>query len=443
MKVLKTGYILQMVVVVAIIVIVGSHELPKYFGRLIALAVMAVIDMRYWYSVRKHFTHRFKRVLTVAYWLPLYMLLLFFLATFLTPYNEWNSFVRIYYPGILLILLIGKGIFLSIIILADIFIIPLNMIRRINPENIEIHGRWYRPRSFLLTSAGIASIVMLIYASGMCFWVTDFKLNTVELPVKNLPVALDGYKVIQISDLHLGGFLNDKPLKEIVRIVNEQHPDIILFTGDMVSFTTDEVYPFEVTMKQMLAKDGIFAILGNHDYGEYTQWESQEAKDQNDKDLFAFYNRIGWQLLRNQNVIIHKDSSSIAVIGVENWSKSKLFGKKGDLRRAITGVDSSQFLILMSHDPTHWDGEVNKLFPQIGLTLSGHTHAMQIAIESGSIKWSPAALLFKEWGGLYEKEHENGVKQFLYVNRGAGTLGYPGRIFTRPEITLIVLRKAA
>lgn len=443
MKVLKPGYILQMTVVAAIIVIVGGHEFPKYAGRLIALAFMAVIDMRYWYSVRKHFMPRFKTVLSVAYWLPLYLLLIFFLATLINPYNQWNSFIRIYFPGILLILLIGKGIFLSIIILADIFIIPLNMIRRINPENIEVHGRWYRPRSFLLTSLGLSSLVMLILAAGMFFWVRDFKLNTIELPVKNLPAAFDGYKIIQISDLHLGGFLTDKPLKEMVRIVNEQHPELILFTGDMVSFTTDEVYPFEITLKQMTATDGIFSILGNHDYGEYTRWDTPEDKYQNDKDLLTFYQRIGWQLLRNQNAVICRNQSSFAIIGVENWSKSKAFGKKGDLPKALAGVGNQQFMILMSHDPTHWDGEVNTMYPQIGLTLSGHTHAFQAAIERGSIKWSPASLLFKEWGGLYEKDHENGVKQYLYVNRGAGTLGYPGRIFARPEITLLVLRKAA
>jgi hypothetical protein len=193
----------------------------------------------------------------------------------------------------------------------------------------------------------------------------------------------------------------------------------------------------------MSAKDGIFAILGNHDYGEYTRWDSQEDKDLNDKELFAFYDRIGWRLLRNQNAFIKRDSASIAFIGVENWSKSKRFGKKGDLKKAISGAESAQFKILMTHDPSHWNGEVNTLYPQIGLTLSGHTHAFQFAIESGSVKWSPASLLFKEWGGLYEKDQEDGTKQYLYVNRGAGTLGYPGRIFTRPEITLIVLRKAS
>lgn len=442
MRVVKNGYILQMVIVAAIIILAGGYELPKYTSRLIILAVFAVLDMRYWYSVRKYYTRRFRKILTIAYWLPLYMLLLFFTSGILTPYIEWNTFIRIYFPGILLILLIGKGIFLTLIIFGDIFIIPLNVIRHINPENIQRLGRWYRPRIFLLFSAGIGLVVMLFFISGMFFWVKDYKLDKVELAVKNLPTEFDGYKVVQISDFHLGGFLNDKPVKEIVRIVNEQHPDVILFTGDMVSFTTDEVYPFEEEMKKIAAKDGIYSILGNHDYGEYVRWDSPEDKELNNKELFEFYGRLGWHLLRNQNEIIHRDSASIAIIGVENWSENKRFGKKGDLRKAIKGTESSQFRILMTHDPSHWDGEVNTIFPEIGLTLSGHTHAFQLAIETGSVKWSPASLLYKEWGGLYEEVHENGDKQYLYVNRGAGTLGYPGRIFTRPEITLITLRKA-
>jgi len=443
MRVIKFGYLFQMAAVVAIILIAGGYELPRYTSRLVVLAILAVIDMRYWYSVRKHFTKRFKKVLTIAYWFPLWMLLLFFTSNVITPFYSWDTFLRIYYPGVLLILLIGKGIFLTILIAFDIFIIPLNTIRHVNPENIQAGGRWYRPRSFLLTAAGIASIVMLMFFSGMFFWVSDYELHTVEIPVKNLPASFDGYKIIQISDFHLGGFLNANPLNKIIKIANDQKPDAILFTGDMVSFTTDEVYPFEDLLEKFIAKDGIYSILGNHDYGEYTHWKSQEAKDLNDKELFEFYDRIGWHLLRNQNKILTRGSSSIAIVGVENWSLTKRFGKKGDLRKALTGTDYSQFKILMTHDPSHWDGEVNTLYPQIGLTLSGHTHAFQLAIERGTVKWSPASFIFDEWGGLYEKVHENGEKQYLYVNRGAGTLGYPGRIFTRPEITLIILRRAA
>ena len=441
MTVLKRGYILQMIAVAAIILIAGGYELPQYTSRLIALAVLALIDMRYWYSVRKYFSKRLKNVLKVAYWFPLWMLLMFFIANLITPYSGWNAFLRVYYPGVLLILLIGKGIFLALLIAADIFIIPLNAIRRLNPENIKALGKWYRPRSFLLTAAGISSIVMLLFFLGMFFWVSDYKLYIVEIPVKNLPKAFDGYKLVQISDIHLGGFINDNSLNKIIKITNAQNPDAILFTGDMVTFTTNEVYPFEQRMKEFAAKDGIYSVLGNHDYGEYTRWNTQEEKDLNNKELFKFYDRIGWHLLRNQNTIIKRDSSSIAIIGVENWSLTKRFGKKGDLRKALKGAETTQFKILMSHDPSHWDGEVNTLYPQIGLTLSGHTHAFQFAIEGGSVKWSPAALIFDEWGGFYEKVHENGNKQYLYVNRGDGTLGYPGRIFTRPEITLIVLRR--
>lgn len=431
-----------MAIVVAIIMIVGSYELPKYVSRLIVLSVLALIDMRYWYSVRKHFTKRYKRILTILYWLPLYMLIIFFLNSLISPFIQWSSFIRIYFPGVLLILLIGKGIFLTLIVFGDIFILPLNVIRHTNPENIERMGRWYRPRIFLLVAAGIAALVMTVFVSGMFFWVRDFQLTTIEIPVNNLPKEFDGYKIIQISDLHLGGFVNEKPIAAIGKIVNQQHPDVIFFTGDLVSFVTDEALPFEDELKKFSAKDGIYTILGNHDYGDYTRWDSEEAKDLNNNELFDFYDRIGWYLLRNQNKIIQRDSASIAIIGVENWSMSKRYAKKGDLKKALTGTTSSQFKILMTHDPSHWDGEVNTLYPQITLTLSGHTHAFQMAIESGMVKWSPASLLFKEWGGLYEKVNQNGLKQYLYVNRGAGTLGYPGRIFTRPEITLIILRKA-
>lgn len=442
MKVLKPWYVVQMALVVAVIILAGGYELPNYTSRLVVLAVLAVIDMRYWYSVRKHFTKRLNGILTFAYWLPLWMLLLFFIAGVITPYPLWNPFFRIYVPGILLILLVGKGIFLTLLIASDIFIIPLNAIRQVNTENIERSGRWYRPRSFLLANWGIATITMLFLFAGMFFWVRNYKVDTVELQFRDLPESFDGYRIIQISDMHLGTFLNADPLEKIIKIVNEQHPDIILFTGDMVNFTSYEALPFEDEMMKFSTKAGIYSVLGNHDYGDYAKWDSQEAKDLNNEALFDFYDRIGWHLLRNLHVEIKRGSDSIALLGVENWSVTKRFGKKGDVKKAIAGTDPAQFKILMSHDPTHWDSEVNTKYPGINLTLSGHTHAFQMAIETDGIKWSPASLIFKEWAGLYEKVHENGVKQYLYVNRGAGTLGYPGRIFTRPEITLFILHKA-
>ena len=442
MKIRKYRYCILAVIVVAIILLAGGHQMPKYVSRLIAIALLAVVDMLYWLAVKKFITGRFNNVLIAAYWLPLIFLLLFFIAGIPAPNNQWPAFPRIYFPGILLILLIGKGIFLTILIAGDIILIPTNLIRKIRSRKIFRNRKWYRPGIFMKIGAALAAFVMLMYVAGMFLWVRDFKLNVVEIPVKNLPVEFDGYKLIQISDIHLGSFLTDKPVQKICSLVNEQHPDVILFTGDMVNFTTSEAYPFENVMKQFAAKDGVYAILGNHDYGEYSSWDSPELKHQNDLDLFAFYKRIGWQLLRNENSIIRRDSASLAIIGVENWSKSKRFGKKGDLKRALAGAESTQFKILMSHDPSHWDAEVNRLYPEIELTLSGHTHAFQLEVEICKINWSPSAWLFKEWAGLYEKTQAGGLTQYLYVNSGAGTLGYLGRIGTRPEITLLVLRRA-
>ena len=442
MKTSRIRYILLIFIVVAIIFFAGSYQLPKYTSRLMALAGLAIVDMLYWFPVRKTFGIWSKKILSILYWAPMCLLLMFFIAGIIIPYSEWMPFLRIYFPGILMILLIGKGILLLILISCDILLLPWNIIQgNLKKKKSKVFG-WYRLRFVILIGTALASVVILVFISGMFFWVRDYKLNTVEIPVKDLPGAFEGYKVIQLSDIHLGSFLTTEPLKNIIKIVNEQHPDLILFTGDLVNFTTSEALPFEFEMKRFSAKDGIFSILGNHDYGDYSQWDTQEAKSLNDKALFGFYKRIGWQLLRNQNAIFTRDSTSIALIGVENWSISKRFGKKGDLKKAVSGTEGTLFKILMSHDPSHWDGEVNIKYPQIGLTLSGHTHAFQLAVESGSVKWSPASLLFKEWAGLYVKTHENGETQYLYVNRGAGTLGYPGRILARPEITLFILRRS-
>jgi len=233
MKTLRFGYVLQIAAVVAVILIIGGHELPNYTSRLTLLAILAAVDMLYWLSVRKAFMPRFRKVLTVAYWLPLYILLLFFISGFISPYPLWPSFFRVYFPGIVMILLIGKGIFLFLLIASDLFIIPLNLIRRTDPENIGKPGGWYRPRSFLLSGAGISAFVMLVYFLGMFFWVANYKLHTVEISVRNLPEAFNGYKIVQISDIHFGTFISDRPLKKIIKIVNSQQADVVFLPATL------------------------------------------------------------------------------------------------------------------------------------------------------------------------------------------------------------------
>ena len=440
MKTSRWKRIYLVIAVLAIILVAGGYQLPQYASRLTVIAALALIDMLYWMPVQRDFG-RHKSILSIVYWLPLTLLLLFFITGYFIPYQNWHPFLRIYFPGVLLIVLIGKGIFLSCMLLGEIIFFLPNLYHRFTNSKTSRRKNWKHPPVFMNLGAIISGIVMMVFISGMFFWVNGLKMNTVKIPVKNLPEAFEDYRIVQVSDLHLGSFLNEKPLKRIVELTNSLHPDALLFTGDLVNFTTGEALPFEKLMKRFSAKDGKFAILGNHDYGEYSQWNSPAEKHQNDSALFDFYKRTGWRLLRNENVIIRRDSASMAIIGVENWSIIKRFGKKGNLKRAISGAESSQFKILMSHDPTHWAGEVTHKFPGINLTLSGHTHAFQIAIETGTFKWSPASMLFDQWGGLYEQINEAGTKQFLYVNRGAGTLGYPGRIGTWPEVTLILLHR--
>ncbi len=440
-KTLIIKYLLLILGILTIILIAGGQQLPKYASRLPFIGVLAVIDLLYWLSIRKTINIRFKTILGFAYWLPIVTLLLFFILGIISNFSQWTAFPRIYFPAILLILLIGKGIFLLLLLLGDAVLFPIYKLKNRQAKHLTRPDGYSRPRIFLTSISVISIFGVILFFSGMIFWVSDFKLNTVELPVKNLPEEFDGYKIIQLSDMHLGTFPNDASLKKISKIVNSQSPDLILFTGDIVNLTSSEAFPFENVLKGFSSNDGNFSILGNHDYGEYNHWDSELEKQQNDQDLFDFYKRINWRLLRNENVVIKKGNASVVIVGVENWSQNKRFGKKGDLQKATKGTDSTQFQILMSHDPSHWGGEVISQFPQIGLTLSGHTHAFQIAVEIGSFKWSPASMLYPEWAGLYEKEHKNGKKQFLYVNRGCGTIGYPGRIFTKPEITLIILKK--
>jgi len=442
MKTSRIKHLLLIAGVAAIILLAGRIQLPKYANRLNVIAILAAVDMFYWISVKKAIKAKSSILLNIAYWLPVTLLVLFFLVGIVVPYSDWPPFPRIYFPGVLLVLLIGKGIFLTILTTGDTFNSLVSLYKRRTAKSNHDNNKILNRKGILLSASLSAMAIMLIFFSGMVFWVRDFKLNTVEIKATNLPKSFDGYRIVQISDLHLGTFLNTKPIESIISIVNAQHPDLIVFTGDLVNFRTDEAFPFEHVMKGFMANDGIYSILGNHDYGDYSTWPSEAAKDSNDRALFSFYNRIGWKLLRNQNVVLKRNTSAIALIGVENWSMAKQFGKRGNLIKAMAGTDTIAFKILLSHDPSHWDYVIRRKIPEISLTLSGHTHAFQLALETNSIKLSPAALLYHQWGGLYTKENLHSPTQYLYVNRGVGTLGYPGRILARPEITLIILRKS-
>lgn len=284
---------------------------------------------------------------------------------------------------------------------------------------------------------GIAAIPFVSLLYGMYIGKYNFKVLKYTLYFEDLPDAFNGYKITQISDIHSGSFDNKEKIEYAVDLVNEQQSDVIFFTGDLVNNKAEEMIPWMDTFSRLKAKDGIFSILGNHDYGDYVRWESEEAKKQNLIDLAKVHRDIGFDLLMNESRFLEKDGQRIAIVGVENWGRG--FKQKGDLAKAARNIDANDFKILMSHDPTHWEQQVIEDDYHYHLTLSGHTHGMQFGIEiPGWIKWSPVKWRYKYWAGIYKEKG-----QYINVNRGLGFIAYPGRVGIWPEITVIELKKGS
>jgi predicted MPP superfamily phosphohydrolase len=274
--------------------------------------------------------------------------------------------------------------------------------------------------------------------AGFLYGVTNrynYHIRRVTIKLPNLPSSFRWMKIIQISDIHSGSFDNKEAVAAGVSKILAEEPHLILFTGDLVNNKADEIEAYMDIFSRLKAPMGVFSTLGNHDYGDYVQWPSPEAKAANLEKLKAHHAAMGWKLLMNERVIFPSYNGSIALMGVENWSAKPQFPKHGNLAKAYGDMpDDACVKILMSHDPSHWDAEVTTKYPDIDLTLSGHTHGMQFGVEIPGFKWSPVKYVYQKWAGLYQEG-----RQYLYVNRGYGFLGYPGRLGMLPEITLITL----
>jgi predicted MPP superfamily phosphohydrolase len=289
-------------------------------------------------------------------------------------------------------------------------------------------------RKFLsLMGLGLGGVLSALFIDGITFGKYRHTVRRVKVKFANLPKSFKGYKIIQISDVHSGSFSDPSKLQHAIDLINEQDPDLVLFTGDMVNNVADEFKPFIPLFSKIKAKDGKFAVLGNHDYGDYVKWNSKDEQNKNLETLIEYQRQAGFDLLRNENRIIEKNGENIYILGVENWGL-KPFPQYGDIDKALENVPQTATKILMSHDPTHFDHVVKKHPKDIHLTLSGHTHGMQFGLDLKNIKWSPVQYRYPKWADLYESEGK-----MLYVNRGFGVLGYPGRVGVLPEITLFEL----
>jgi predicted MPP superfamily phosphohydrolase len=264
----------------------------------------------------------------------------------------------------------------------------------------------------------------------------NFTVRQVTVSFPTLPPAFDGMRIVQLSDFHAGSFDDLEAVREGLQLAQEQNPDLIVFTGDLVNEEAEEAEPYIEMMKGLTAPLGKLAVLGNHDYGHTKVWPSDEVADANHQKVIATYAQMGFNLLLNNSIFLFKDNQFIRVAGVENWGR-KPFPQKGNLDQALIGTNSSEFVVLLSHDPTHWDEKTLAHEVHVHLTLSGHTHGAQMGVEIPGFRFSPAQWIYERWAGLYKEGDKH-----LYVNRGFGHLGFPGRMGISPEIAVIELKRA-
>ena len=313
-----------------------------------------------------------------------------------------------------------------------LFSVPILLI-----EDISRLFRGFPARSIWISelTLGIAAALFLVVLFGLTRGKHFYQLRRETISFPDLPEAFDGFTITQITDVHSGSFTDAAGVQKGLDLVNEQQSDVILFTGDLVNNKASEMDPWIPAFAGLKAPMGKFSILGNHDYGDYIQWESEAAKQANLTRLKQIHAEMGFRLLLDETVTLKKANQPIELIGVENWGKGG-FHKYGDLKKATATVPDNAFKILMSHDPSHWEGVTLQHKQQIHLTLSGHTHGMQFGIDFLGFKWSPIQYMYKQWAGLYQN-----AGRFLYVNRGFGFLGLKGRIGMWPEVAVITLRR--
>ena len=407
----------------------------------VLIGFMLLLDFYFFQAVKflvNNVSPKTKTIIYSAYWIISLSAIIMLLILPFLHFEKQAKWIRT------TIFAIIAGVFFSKLI-ASVFFLVDDIRRGIqwiagkiffsNTEGENLQSGEKITRSAFLSWAGLLAggglFSTLIYGFNNKY---RYQVKRVKLSAANLPAAFKGLKIVQISDIHSGSFSDKEAVMKGIKKIIKEKPDLILFTGDLVNNTADEMEDYIEVFNKISAPLGVFSTLGNHDYGDYIQWDSEEAKKANLEKLKTIHARLGWKLLMNEHSILEKEGEKIAVIGIENWSAKSNFPKYGDLKKAYTGTEKYSYKILLSHDPSHWKAEVCETFKDIDLMLAGHTHGMQFGVEIPGVKWSPVQYVYKEWAGLYEN-----TTQKLYVNRGFGFIGYPGRVGILPEITVLEL----
>ena len=387
-------------------------------------------------TVSQQGSERGRQAIFITYWVVSF----FTIATMLSfPYLQFlqtskifRNYVFAILIGLFLAKLIGSLFFVAddirrgaLVLMNKIF--PLSGAQYMGPEGQGI------PRSTFLSWLGLGLggtlFGTLLFGFGNKY---NYQVKKIKLSFKNLPAAFKGMRMVHISDIHSGSFQDIRAVNKGIDLILKQQPDLIVFTGDLVNDRATEMDPYQNSFGRLTAPLGVFSTLGNHDYGDYVQWPTPQEKIDNLEALKKVHANMGWRLLMNEHVVLEKGDEKIALLGIENWGSKARFPKYGKMDLAHVGTEDIKFKILLSHDPSHWDAQVLPEYSSIDLMLSGHTHGMQFGLENPYFKWSPVQWMYKQWAGLYEQG-----AQKLYVNRGYGFIGYPGRVGILPEITVI------
>jgi predicted MPP superfamily phosphohydrolase len=416
---------------------------------IIFLGILILVDLYVFQGIRfliKGQSPIFIKSTYWIYWITTLVSLGVVIAGLTGEWREWPKPIRTYLFAFVFINYFSKLFMVIFLLIDDLFrAVQWTYLKfsDTTPETLEqnVHrtpstGSGITRSDFLVKAGAIiAAIPFSALLIGMMKGKYEYQVRNYRLRSPRLPFAFDGYRVVQISDLHVGSFTSNEPLEEAVKMINNLEPDVILVTGDLVNDRHDELTPFVSTLSKLSAKDGVFSILGNHDYGDYFRWGTESEKKENLRSLISMQKEMGWDLLLDEHRTISRGGSKLELAGVQNWSNRRNFARYGDLDKSIHGINGDDFTILMSHDPSHWRGQILDHRKHIDLTLSGHTHGFQFGVKIPGFKWSPVQYVYKEWSGHYEE-----LQQSLYVNTGLGFLGYPGRVGILPEITMIELK---
>ena len=411
--------------------------LTRFF---ILLFILLLVDLYVFQGVRFLVAQRAastQRITVLIYW----AIALFGYGVMLTgqwiDWHTWPRVFRTYAFAIVVIFYLSKIIFSLFLATDDILrVFRWGASKLFSSGDVTVAGGISRYQFLVRLGFVVGSIPLLSMLYGMTGGAYRYQVKRVRLKLPNLPPGFEGLRAVQISDIHTGSFLDRKPLERAVELIQNESPDIIFFTGDLVNDRHEEAVEHRDALSRLKAPLGVHSILGNHDYGDYFRWKTQAEKADNLEKLKRLHADFGWNLLLNEHTFIERNGDRIGLLGVENWSARANFSRYGDLGKALNGFTPAPVNILLSHDPSHWKAEVVN-HPFIDLTLSGHTHGFQFGVEIPGFRWSPVQYVYKEWADLYDAG-----RQHLYVNRGLGFLGYPGRVGILPEITVFEFSRA-